>query len=208
MTQTPSNSSPEIPRQAAGPAAFTRADLGAVGLLVASLVGLFRKPLFTSALFFYRDICNYTYPTTSLIRELCRHGFSALLESLFELRPAGAGQSQPALFLSLPRSSFCLRPSIWPTHCTTCCTLPWREWHLPAGAGVGAVVPGGFLRGFYLCFQRAGALSRQLLQHHGLLRVDSLGTCWPLTARWKASASVPGFCSWWSLRCNGSRLSR
>ncbi len=74
MTQTPSNSSPEIPRQAAGPAAFTRADLGAVGLLVASLVVLFREPLFTSALFFYRDICNYTYPTTSLIRELCRHG--------------------------------------------------------------------------------------------------------------------------------------
>jgi hypothetical protein len=46
----------------------------AVVLLVVSLVGMFWRVLFTSAMFFYRDICNYTYPTTSLIRELCRQG--------------------------------------------------------------------------------------------------------------------------------------
>jgi hypothetical protein len=53
---------------------FTRADLGAVGLLVATLVGMFWKVIFTSQLFFYRDVSNYTYPTTQFMRELCRHG--------------------------------------------------------------------------------------------------------------------------------------
>jgi hypothetical protein len=56
------------------PPLLTRADFAAVLLLVVSLIGMFWKVLFTSAMFFYRDISNYTYPTAYLIRELCRHG--------------------------------------------------------------------------------------------------------------------------------------
>ncbi len=56
------------------PLHLTRRDWAAIGLLVASLVGMFWKVIFTSEMFFYRDICNYTYPTTQLIRELCRQG--------------------------------------------------------------------------------------------------------------------------------------
>ena len=35
---------------------FTRADIGALGLLITSVVGLFWRVLFTSELFFYRDV--------------------------------------------------------------------------------------------------------------------------------------------------------
>jgi hypothetical protein len=45
-----------------------------MGLLGASLVGMFWRVLFTSAMFFYRDVSNYTYPSTQLIREICRQG--------------------------------------------------------------------------------------------------------------------------------------
>ena len=74
MTPIPSDTSPETHNAVVSPVSFTRAELGAVGLLVASLVGMFWKAIFTPALFFYRDICNYTYPSTFLIRELCRQG--------------------------------------------------------------------------------------------------------------------------------------
>ena len=53
---------------------FTRADLGPIALLIACVVGMFWRILFTPALLFYRDICNYTYPSAQLIREICRHG--------------------------------------------------------------------------------------------------------------------------------------
>ncbi len=66
--------SSKIQSAATIPASFTRADLGALGLLIASVVGLFWRVLFTSELFFYRDVSNYTYPTTQFIRELCRKG--------------------------------------------------------------------------------------------------------------------------------------
>jgi hypothetical protein len=56
------------------PFRLARRDLVAIGLLVASLVGMFWKVVFTSSMFFYRDVCNYTYPTTQLIREICRQG--------------------------------------------------------------------------------------------------------------------------------------
>jgi hypothetical protein len=36
---------------------------------------MFWRVLFTSAMFFYRDIYNYTYPSARFIHELCRQGF-------------------------------------------------------------------------------------------------------------------------------------
>ncbi len=74
MTPIHSDTSPKTHNSAVSPIPFTRADLGAVALLVASVAGMFWKAIFTPAVFFYRDISNYTYPTTYLIRELCRHG--------------------------------------------------------------------------------------------------------------------------------------
>lgn len=52
-----------------------RQDIAAVVLLVASLVAMFWKVVFTSALFFYRDVYNYTFPTARLIHDVCRQGF-------------------------------------------------------------------------------------------------------------------------------------
>ena len=46
-----------------------------MALLVASLAGMFWRVVFTSAMFFYRDIYNYTYPSARFIHELCRQGF-------------------------------------------------------------------------------------------------------------------------------------
>lgn len=45
-----------------------------MAILVASVVAMFWKVVFTPAMFFYRDVCNYTYPSTQLMRELCRQG--------------------------------------------------------------------------------------------------------------------------------------
>jgi hypothetical protein len=52
-----------------------RADFALLSLLVASLAALFWKALFTSALFFYRDVFNYSYPHARFIHEACRQGF-------------------------------------------------------------------------------------------------------------------------------------
>jgi hypothetical protein len=53
---------------------LTRCDWVAGLLLVASLVGMFWRVVFTSAMFFYRDVYNYTYPSARFIHELCRQG--------------------------------------------------------------------------------------------------------------------------------------
>jgi len=53
---------------------FNRRDLGPISLLVASMIGMFWKVVFTSQMFFYRDVSNYTYPSTKLIREIVRQG--------------------------------------------------------------------------------------------------------------------------------------
>ena len=55
--------------------ALERADWAALALLVASLVALFWKALFTSAMFFYRDVFNYSYPHARFIHEVCRQGY-------------------------------------------------------------------------------------------------------------------------------------
>ena len=52
-----------------------RFDIVAVALLVASLLGMFWKVIFTPAMFFYRDIYNYTFPSAHLIHDLCRQGY-------------------------------------------------------------------------------------------------------------------------------------
>ena len=62
------------PEQPAPAFTFTRADAAALALLVASIVAMFWKVIFGGELFFYRDISNYTYPTTQFIHELCRQG--------------------------------------------------------------------------------------------------------------------------------------
>ena len=52
-----------------------RLDAAAVAILVACLAAMFWKVLFTPAMFFYRDVYNYTYPSARLIHDLCRQGF-------------------------------------------------------------------------------------------------------------------------------------
>jgi hypothetical protein len=52
-----------------------RFDVAAVAVLVLCLVGMFWKVIFTSAMFFHRDIYNYTFPSARYIHDICRHGF-------------------------------------------------------------------------------------------------------------------------------------
>jgi hypothetical protein len=54
---------------------LTRRDAVAVVLLVACLLGMFWKVAFTSAMFFYRDVYNYTFPSARFIHDICRQGF-------------------------------------------------------------------------------------------------------------------------------------
>jgi hypothetical protein len=75
MTLIHSDTSPEARDRTKEPGLFTRRDAMAVALLVASLVGMFWRVIFTSAMFFYRDVYNYTFPSARLIHDLCRQGF-------------------------------------------------------------------------------------------------------------------------------------
>lgn len=69
------DTSPLAPDATPHPLRLTRHDWIAVALLVASLVGMFWKVVFTSAMFFYRDVYNYTFPSARFIHDLCRQGF-------------------------------------------------------------------------------------------------------------------------------------
>ncbi|HET7840529.1 MAG TPA: hypothetical protein VFM21_02930, partial [Terriglobia bacterium] len=51
-----------------------RRDVAAMGALVAIVVGLFWRVLFTSDLLYFRDVFNYSYPHARLIHDLCRTG--------------------------------------------------------------------------------------------------------------------------------------
>jgi hypothetical protein len=75
MTPIHTDTSLESRDAAVRPVPFTRADVGAVLLLIASLLGMFWKAAFTSAMFFYRDVYNYTFPSARFIHDLCRQGF-------------------------------------------------------------------------------------------------------------------------------------
>jgi hypothetical protein len=75
MTLIHSDPSPDDRARTQEPGLFTRRDAVAVVLLIGSLVGMFWKVVFTSAMFFYRDIYNYTFPSARFIHDLCHQGF-------------------------------------------------------------------------------------------------------------------------------------
>jgi hypothetical protein len=58
----------------AAPRSLERLDLVAILLLMTCIVGMFWRVLFTSDMFFFRDIFNYTYPHAQFIQESCRRG--------------------------------------------------------------------------------------------------------------------------------------
>jgi len=58
----------------AAPRSLDRPDLVAILLLMTCIVGMFWRVLFTSDMFFFRDIFNYTYPHAQFIQESCRRG--------------------------------------------------------------------------------------------------------------------------------------
>ncbi len=60
---------------APSPATFSRVDLVAIALLIATVIAMFWRVVFSSAMFFYRDIYNYTFPSARFIHDLCRRGF-------------------------------------------------------------------------------------------------------------------------------------
>jgi hypothetical protein len=53
---------------------LNRVDLAVLGVLVGILLGFFWKVVFTPAMFFYRDVYNYTYPSARYIHDFCRQG--------------------------------------------------------------------------------------------------------------------------------------
>lgn len=53
----------------------SKLDLAAILLLIAALVAMFWRVVFTSAMFFYRDIYNYTFPSAKFIHDICHRGF-------------------------------------------------------------------------------------------------------------------------------------
>lgn len=75
MTEKYSHLSAEAHGMAVESRPLTRRDTWAIALLVACLVGMFWKVAFTSAMLFYRDVYNYTFPNARLIHDLCRQGF-------------------------------------------------------------------------------------------------------------------------------------
>lgn len=54
---------------------FDRRDVVAMAALVLVLVVMFWKVLFTSQMFFFRDVYNYTYPHVKFIHDAVHHGY-------------------------------------------------------------------------------------------------------------------------------------
>lgn len=75
MATIPSDTSLEARDPTATRGRFGPCDWAAVGLLALSMVGMFWKVVFTSAMFFYRDVYNYTFPNARFIHDICRQGF-------------------------------------------------------------------------------------------------------------------------------------
>ncbi len=67
--------SPILKGSARIPSLFGRVDLAAMALVIGTVIAIFWKVVFTSAMFFYRDIYNYTFPSARFIHDLCRRGF-------------------------------------------------------------------------------------------------------------------------------------
>jgi hypothetical protein len=57
------------------PRGWQRGDVAPLALLVGSLIAMFWKPVFTSAMFFYRDVFKYSYPHARFIHEVCWQGY-------------------------------------------------------------------------------------------------------------------------------------
>jgi hypothetical protein len=78
MSKTQQSGSPAIvpsPSQGAAVArSLDRLDIAAIALLVATVIGMFWRVLFTSRMFFFRDVFNYTYPHARFIHDACRQG--------------------------------------------------------------------------------------------------------------------------------------
>ncbi|HLI30563.1 MAG TPA: hypothetical protein VKV79_05625, partial [Terriglobia bacterium] len=58
----------------APPEKLDRGDYAAMALLVLGLVAMFWKVLFTSQMFYFRDVYNFTYPHVKFIHDVLRHG--------------------------------------------------------------------------------------------------------------------------------------
>ena len=70
----PSETSSQPPTADPGAPSVEKQDILGMSFLAACVVALFWRVCFTHAMFFYRDIFNYTYPTARFIHELSRQG--------------------------------------------------------------------------------------------------------------------------------------
>ena len=53
---------------------YDRIDLALAAILALCALAMFWKAIFTPSMLFFRDIFNYTYPSTCFIRQMIRHG--------------------------------------------------------------------------------------------------------------------------------------
>ena len=51
-----------------------RIDWALAAVLALGALAMFWKVIFTPSMLFFRDVCNYTYPSARFIQEMCRHG--------------------------------------------------------------------------------------------------------------------------------------
>ncbi|MBZ5513336.1 MAG: YfhO family protein [Acidobacteriia bacterium] len=75
LMETHANPKPLVREQALAPRAFDRSDIGPLLLLVGCVLAMFWRAVFTPAMFFYRDVFNYSYPHARFIQQACRQGF-------------------------------------------------------------------------------------------------------------------------------------
>ena len=68
---------PEMDSAAASGASvgpLDRIDWALAAVLAVGALAMFWKVIFTPSMLFFRDVCNYTYPSARFIQEMCRHG--------------------------------------------------------------------------------------------------------------------------------------
>jgi hypothetical protein len=74
ITISGSQGSSARPLHAGPESRLDRIDATLIAVLLACLAGMFWKVIFTSEMFFYRDVFNYSYPHARFIQEMCRQG--------------------------------------------------------------------------------------------------------------------------------------
>ena len=72
QVQAETDSAPD--RSAAVGPPLDRIDLLLAAVLTLGALAMFGKVIFTPSMLFFRDVFNYTYPSTRFIQEICRHG--------------------------------------------------------------------------------------------------------------------------------------